>query len=298
MKHKKSIVQKAKREISIFLSKIGLRKVHTNYLGKDIVVPMIDGTGRQLIVPDELWMSRCLRRFLEWKKGTVFDIGANVGLYLVKLKAIDETRPYIGFEPNPFCYYYLNELIRINKFDNCYSLPVALSDNEGIQNVYASKKDDGGASLVHEYKQDENLNFTAKTLVFKGDDIVKKISIDSGISAIKIDVEGLEFEVLSGLKNTLSTYHPAVYCEILPLPDKHDRSYPSRRERLGKLFTFLKSINYKMYGAFADASLGEVKNPENVCPPFGPDFILVHQTDERELLEIFLEEKGNPIPGR
>ncbi len=108
-------LNKLKREIARALSNIALETVKTNYHGLNLVVPMLRGVGRKLIVPDDPWMSRCLAQQLALKPGAVIDIGANAGIYLVKLRAIDRERQYIGFEPNPLCKYFVSEVIRLKR---------------------------------------------------------------------------------------------------------------------------------------------------------------------------------------
>lgn len=105
------IFLKIKREWFVFLQKITNFKANVCYFGLKLKIPMIYKMGRDLIVPDEKLMSAFLKIFLTYKSGAVIDVGANVGIYLLKLKAIDSKRKYIGIEPNPSAFFYLSELI-------------------------------------------------------------------------------------------------------------------------------------------------------------------------------------------
>src|SRR5262249_34906377 len=65
------------------------------------------------------------------------------------------------------------------------------------------------------------------------------------IALIKIDVEGGEMEVLSGMKDTLRTKRPWVICEVLhrdPLADE-----TAYRERLASLEALLREGNFRIY---------------------------------------------------
>src|SRR5919205_552723 len=74
------------------------------------------------------WMVDALARLfaLAGRPGLV-DVGVNIGQTLLKLRSIARDAPYVGFEPNPFCIQFVNELIALNGFDRCVLLPVALA---------------------------------------------------------------------------------------------------------------------------------------------------------------------------
>ena len=98
------IVNKIRRELYKLLSKLRLIKsAAVNYKRLSLKVPLIDGIGHGYLVERDHWMSNCLSIFLQNKGGMVVDIGVNIGLYLVNLRALDAKRDYLGFEPNNFC---------------------------------------------------------------------------------------------------------------------------------------------------------------------------------------------------
>ena len=47
----------------------------------------------------------------------------------------------------------------------------------------------------------------------KVDDVVSGLHLNR-VDFVKIDVEGLEFEVLKGMDEVISKYQPVVFCEI------------------------------------------------------------------------------------
>ena len=133
-------LRKLKRELIAGLSKIYLKQVSSDYFGMKLKVPIVYGIKNGgYIVPAETWMGDCLKAFVTTKPGTVIDIGVNVGLYLVKLRLISKNIPYIGFEPNPSCQLYTQELIRLNQFKNAKVIPIALAEHDDITQFYASK---------------------------------------------------------------------------------------------------------------------------------------------------------------
>ena len=106
-------ILKIKRELIAFISKIYVDHVNTNYQGLNLKVPLIHGMRNGgYIVPAEQWITDCLTAFTSTNKGMVLDIGANVGLILVKLKTISNDIEYCGIEANPSCSFYTQELDR------------------------------------------------------------------------------------------------------------------------------------------------------------------------------------------
>jgi FkbM family methyltransferase len=256
---------------------------------------MIYGTGRQFIVPDELWMSRCLKRFLTLQRGTVLDVGVNVGLYLVKLRALDSSRPYIGIEPNPFCNFYIQELIRLNCFTNARVLPVALSTETRAGRLLASSRDDSGASILEDVKSGQDVSFSVDTLFYRGDDLMTTLNPENGVGIIKIDVEGAESDVIDGLRNTIATNQPLIYCEIAAA---FMNTSPTRRRAVEKLWSTLRDLRYRVLGVLWDASLQEIGSFTELGEPFNGEYILAHADVVPEPMRAFEAERGKPISRR
>ena len=284
-------LNKLKREIARTLSNIGLKTIKTNYYGLDLTVPMLHGVGRKLVVPDDPWMSRCLKQQLALKPGAVIDIGANAGIYLVKLKAIDNDRQYIGFEPNPLCKYYVSEVIRLNNFKKSSCFPFAISNKDEVRMLYASKADDAGASLIQEFKHEADLSYSTEVVTVVGDQFLKLLELPDGISTIKIDVEGAELEVLEGLRETIKQFKPTFCCEIWNPVDDGMPGYQQRVDRLKELFELLDEYNYVVYGATQNSTLHEIKDVKALNSSYRPEYMLAHKDDSAAMLKAFEREK-------
>ena len=183
------ITKKVKREITRALSKVNLKTVNIDYLGKIFTVPLIQGCGAEYCVLSEDWMSECIGHILKAKQGAVVDIGANVGFFLVKTKALDAARHYYGFEPNTLCVYYLQDLIKLNGFTHAQFFPFALSDKEEIRTFYARQRADKMGSLNEFVRRDshrtERYDFDVITRI--GDEVIELLS-PARIALIKIDI--------------------------------------------------------------------------------------------------------------
>jgi len=76
--------------------------------------------------------------------------------------------------------------------------------------------------------------------LYRLDEYFKKKKIQNKLRLIKIDVEGAEFEVLSGAKKTLKKHKPTVLVEIYC----KDLQHVKKRDRL---FDYMESLGYVSY---------------------------------------------------
>lgn len=278
------IYNKLRRELYKPISRWCLKIASTNYMGLNLKVPVIHGVGSGLLVPTDQWMSDCLSVFMKNKQGAVIDIGVNIGMYLVKLKSLDSDREYVGFEPNAFCNYYVQELIRENNFKNTRLLPFALSDNKGVHSFFMARKADKKGSL-NDYNQfDHGEKISCDVFTMPGDDFFELIKPEK-LCVFKIDVEGSELEVLKGLKKTIEHYRPFIFCEIWHLPGANDPSYQDKSQRLAAICDLLAQVDYRFLATDkGDLTRVEIiENPEQFNNQQKRDYILVHK-DEAEIL--------------
>lgn len=285
------LINKFRRELYKSLSKLCLKQAKTNYFGLKLNVPIIHGLGAGFLVPGDKWMSDCLSVFLKLKQGTVVDIGVNIGLYMVKLKALDKARDYIGFEPNSVCNFYTQELIRANDFKNVRILPFALSDKKELRTFYIRRKADKMGSLNEYARFGETDKFAFDLFTFPADEFFEMLSPEA-LCAFKIDVEGAELEVLKGLLGTLKQYKPYVFCEIWQLPESSHPTYEEKRDRLEKIRELMNTINYKILGVSTESSkeVHVLDSTDQFTGKYRRDYILVHESEvdslKRALSEI------------
>jgi len=213
----------------------------------------------------------------------------------VKLRAIDRERQYIGFEPNPLCKYFVSEVIRLNHFKKANCFPFALSNKDEVRTLYASKADDAGASLIEEFKNEDDLSYSTEVVTVIGDQFITLLDLPDGISTIKIDVEGAELEVLEGLRETIKKFKPTFYCEIWNPVDDGTPSYQQRLTRLKALFKLLDDYHYVIYGASQDGALNQIKNIEAISHHYRLEYMLAHESDAAAMLAAFEVEKGTPV---
>ena len=166
--------------------------------------------GRSLLVTGQFEryaIDQC-SRFIR-SDSVVIDVGANVGVHTVHFAHCALSGRVISIEPSRSTLPYL--LRNIAHLANVVPLNVALSDTTGIQsffvasdNAYSGLKDTGRKTILRQ----------EAVACFTGDEILLPLCENERVDLIKIDVEGLELQVLRGLKAIISRHRPVIFCEI------------------------------------------------------------------------------------
>jgi FkbM family methyltransferase len=150
-----------------------------------------------------------LRRFAEAVApgDTVYDIGANVGIYtlLASVKAGAAGRVY-AFEPLPRNLEYLRRHVERNGATNCEIFAAAVADREGVQRFAAAEWEASMARLA----ADGGIEVPVLTV----DGCVYGEKALHSPKVIKIDVEGAEREVLAGAGRAIAEFHPKMFVEV------------------------------------------------------------------------------------
>ena len=162
------------------------------------------------------------------KGDVVYDIGANVGTYsLVASKYFDGQIKVYAFEPGFQNFYKLMDNIILNQCqESVYGLSLALSDRTGLTRFNYSNLDFGGALHALGESIDQKGNtfdpvLRQPVLAFALDDVVAQFSIEPP-NHIKIDVDGLELQILQGAKRVLSQRSlKSILVEIEERGDEH-----------------------------------------------------------------------------
>jgi len=272
------ILRKLKREILVGLSKTGVKRTTINRNGIKFIVPIIYGIGRFHIVPrTEPWMDKCLQIVSENWAGSLIDVGANVGQFLLKAKEITPTTSYYGFEPNPPCIFYLYELLRLNSFQDTYIFPFALSNQNRPGVLFSEAWDSGTSTLLNENTL-QTKEYSTTIYSFHGDMIMDDLHVKE-ISFIKLDVEGFEFEVLKGLRKTLKEKRPFIFCEILT--KNHTNDY------LLQLHSFMKDLGFEAAGAGPNLHLEIITQVSEYREKSFSDYLFIPREDVSKAISKF-----------
>ena len=182
-------------------------------------------------------------------KGIVLDIGANIGITMVPLAKKLTNAEIHAYEPIKENYETLERLVKWFKLPNTRLHNTALGNSSGflkmIMPINGNAKMQGLSKAYQPGSDEKGVIYDVPV------DVLDRIYTDEKrITAIKIDVENFEFEVLSGAKKLLAENMPIIYCELW------------NNEKRLQVFELLMSLNYSAF-AFdaADALLKPVVSP-------------------------------------
>ncbi len=180
---------------------------------------------------------------IDGKEVVFLDIGCNIGQELIFATAIDQNRvKAIGFEPLSYLCRQIEESIKINNFKNAKVYNLALGDQDKELLINIPEINIGGSSIVRDESNTEGGIRRETIIVRNAGQFILENKIEN-IKIIKIDVEGYEYEVLSGLHEggILNRDRPIIILEYSPFFYKG--MYFDRGE---KILTLIKDLNYEM----------------------------------------------------
>jgi FkbM family methyltransferase len=184
----------------------------------------------------ENWKAQLLGKLLASRDGAIFvDIGANVGQTLLDFLAANVRAAYFGFEPSPACAAQVQRLIDFNAIPDAYVLPFCCHARADILPFYRSADTDESATIVDDLRPTQAVG-RVYVPAFPFDEAAAKLAWPS-VDLIKIDVEGAELAVLSGMTRTLKEFRPVVLCEVLRADAAADltRNAATKRDLLALL---------------------------------------------------------------
>ncbi|GAF79068.1 unnamed protein product [marine sediment metagenome] len=175
---------------------------------------------------------------------TVYDIGGYEGAFTIFFaRAVGKNGRVITFEPHPDNAKKITENVRLNKFDNVGVRRIGLGKRRGKATLAFRHSELATASVQEDSKARILQEKGAKAIQIEID------SLDSQITAnnlpkpdfIKIDVEGLEMDVLLGMGETIKGYKPKLFIEI------HGVDIKRKTENVQRVAEFLLAGGYSLY---------------------------------------------------
>lgn len=167
---------------------------------------------------------------------TFIDIGANIGQHsMYAASIVGETGSVHAFEPIPSLYEQIQDSIKANAFEEIvHAHNCALGEEEKVEKLFVSKNK-GGSSLVNDDETQERISVHIKN----GD---KELSAIPNIDVIKIDVEGYEYEVLRGIRQTLTTHRPIIFIEF-----SGNFYYTQGNNNGANILKLLRDLGYELF---------------------------------------------------
>ena len=235
----------------------------------------------------EPFMTIVLKRAFSRRAGAFVDVGVNMGQTLIKVLAIDPERPYVGFEPQIGCCFFVDRFIRDNALEHMKIVPIALSDQNQLCQLFSNGLYDEMASITGTVEVDgRERRFGDWVSARVGDEVVEEIRL-SDIAVVKIDVEGAELQVVSGLVKTLAAERPIVIFEVLPnfYGDERqmidDETCRNNRLVADRLYALFCRAGYRVSQIDSDGNEKEIDkfDLDNRIGYVSPNFIAIPNSD-------------------
>jgi FkbM family methyltransferase len=216
--------------------------------------------------PNDAFIGRSLEAYGEWcefeidtvksfvKTGdTVFDIGANIGTHAVAFaRMVGSEGKVFAVEAQPRLAKILEANVELNSLPNVFFAQKAIGDFDGQMQISDLPPDN------------TTYNFGAqplsKDVVGSGTSVeigrIDSFAADLNPSLIKIDVEGMEPDVIRGAFGTISRCKPALYLEC------------GEHQETAAIFRSLKEIGYVAFWSIGPYfnPLNAFKNQQNIWP--------------------------------
>jgi len=196
------------------LVRISLLKTRKGYVVKEILGSKMyldyadKGVSRQLIIDGtrETLSIEIVRR--ELKKGDiVVEVGANIGYYaLFESQLIGEKGRIYAIEPVSSNLELLRKNIELNGYSNIDLYPFAIGESNGIHSMYLTTwRNKPSLRDITGTRKEKHFTEEIKVEVMAFDDFIKDKSYPN---FVRMDVEGYEYHIIRGMKDTLQRKLP------------------------------------------------------------------------------------------
>jgi FkbM family methyltransferase len=166
---------------------------------------------------------------------TFVDVGANKGDFtLLAAKVVGSHGEVLSFEPEPSNCFWIRKSIEANSYENIKLYDLALSGADGTASLYLGRKSGWHTLVPGCPARDQGV---IGVVTRKLDSVLKEAD-QAKVGMIKIDVEGVELEVLKGAHETLSNND-----DLVLLLDLH----PYLGVDQAEVFKLLEELDFKVY---------------------------------------------------
>lgn len=190
--------------------------------------------GKLVVDTNDRYLSRSVIEYGEFSEGEaslfkqliqphfiVVDVGANFGAHTLLFSQL--AQEVFAFEPQKYVFHALTQTIKLNELKNVIAVRAAIGDGKPVK--------------YRDVDTDHENNFGASSFVgvTEGEDMPTYTLEGLPCHFLKIDVEGMEMDVLKGAEKMIREYCPIIYIEN-DRPDQSDA-----------LIAELESLGYDCY---------------------------------------------------
>lgn len=206
-----------------------------------------------LIRPEEETAEERFYKSLDLAAKVVYDIGAFDGINTIFFaERVGALGQVIAFEPNPSTYEQLLANVRVNGLANVTAVPLAVGRDAGQLEFAVA---DGGrgrmsanGAIVEKLATEARRLETLTVPVTSIDGLVAERDLPAP-GFVKIDVEGLEHDVILGMRETIEAHRPELFVELHGVGDE------GKRENAQRVAELLLGAGYELRHVESGASV-------------------------------------------
>jgi len=152
--------------------------------------------------PDEKQTQEYLLKHLRPNE-VIYNIGANVGVYIVWMAKHFPPKQIVAFEPEAENYSILLKNITANQLENVIAFPIAASNRTGYTNFYLEDTGGGNMGFMEDYESYGKKFDTIQKVRLETIDSLVDADLIYPPDVILIDVDGGELLALQGMSKAL-----------------------------------------------------------------------------------------------
>lgn len=189
---------------------------------------------------------------LDWRGLTVYDVGGDQGLFtLFFAQRVGEAGRVVAFEPNQQSCRRIRQNVRLNDFRNVSVLPYGLGERRAtLQFTYPLLEPARGTavpSVADQIRLAEDA-VSCEIEVRPLDDELRRSELPAP-HFIKMDVEGMEYDALRGMRETLRAYRPRLSIEM------HGADTEEKVANARRVVAFMEGLGYRMRHVESEESI-------------------------------------------
>jgi FkbM family methyltransferase len=182
---------------------------------------------------------------LDLQDKTIYDIGAHIGLVTMFFSKVSgKNGKVLSFEPNPQSYSFIKTNVELNRISNVQIFNIGLGEKKDKRKLVFNPYFSGTGSMDKEIQKDmRNKDNIIKTIEVEVDSLDSIIEVKNlpKPDMVKLDVEGMEYFVLLGMKKTLSKDAPSLFIEI------HGGTNKNKIANSKRILDFLDSYQFSFF---------------------------------------------------
>ena len=208
---------------------------------------------------------------------TVLDIGSNIGYYaLIESKIVGTSGKVYAVEPVSGNLCRLVENVSLNGYTNIEFFHLAMGDRNGASTIYVSDRPNWSSMLKN--KTPGKVISSETVSISTVDEFLKDKKTPN---LIRMDVEGFEYNIIEGMKNTLSK-------NIKILIEFHE--FLLTKEQIEKFFETFRQYHFEVYFSILDINEHPGKIRLYLMKKFGKKFVFFKHGHENTIKKSYRRE--------